>query len=73
MTTEELQRVKQLLLNNREVFSCTGEPLGRTKLVKHPIRTETGKSYQASSQKATISSEGRSRQRSKENVESRHH
>ena len=41
MTENEFQRVKQLLLDNRDVFSCTGEPLGRTKMVKHPIRTQS--------------------------------
>ena len=35
----QAEKVKSLLVNFRDAFACTGEPLGRTNLVQHEIRT----------------------------------
>ena len=40
LSKEEFLKVKILLQKHRDVFACTGEELGRTKLTKHSIKTE---------------------------------
>ena len=41
MTDDEKQRIERMLRSNREVFACEGEPMGRTKITKHSIKTNT--------------------------------
>lgn len=39
VTREQKQQIEQLLKENQEVFSLSGQPLGRTELVQHEIKT----------------------------------